>query len=99
MRATFILSAGADVCGASHVCLGSLGFSHLGETGEGFVLCFALQSRHVHQKPFDYAHGRHRHRSTGHERLEILMALQVDETDKHGQVWVYKLPTNIIPFR
>ena len=31
MGVTFILSAGADVCGASHLCMGGIGFSPLGD--------------------------------------------------------------------
>ena len=33
---SLILSAGADVCKASHICLDGLGFSPSGETGERF---------------------------------------------------------------
>jgi len=46
---------------------GGISFSPLGETGEGFS-CFALQSRHASQKPFDAAQGRHHPRSNCHQR-------------------------------
>jgi hypothetical protein len=36
MRVSPILSAGADVCGASQLRMGGIGFSPSGETGEGF---------------------------------------------------------------
>jgi len=36
MGESSILSAGADFGKASHLCMGGLGFSPLGETGEGF---------------------------------------------------------------
>ena len=57
MGMAFILSAGADVCGASQLCVGGIGFSPSGEKGEGFVR-FALQSRHANQE--------YRHRSKSH---------------------------------
>lgn len=38
MGESFILSAGADIGKANHICWGGFGFSSLGETGEGFCL-------------------------------------------------------------
>ena len=49
MGVTFILSAGADVCEASHLCMGGIGFSPLGETGEGFEFCPPLFVGHLPQ--------------------------------------------------
>jgi hypothetical protein len=47
MGVTFILSAGADVCGASQLCVGGIGFSPSGETGEGFCVGTSPRQRRL----------------------------------------------------